>query len=209
MTTGSLHLLGATELAGLLRDREVSAREVLADHLAQIERTNPALNAIVTRDFARAETAAVRADETILRSGPIGALHGLPIAHKDLQDTAGLRTTYGSPIFADHIPTTDSLLVARTRAAGAICVGKTNTPEFGTGSHTYNSVFGVTRNPWDLSRSAGGSSGGAGAALAARMVPLADGSDMGGSLRNPASFCGVVGLRPSAGLVPSWPVRDG
>lgn len=208
MTAGSLHLLGATELAGLLRERKVSAREVLADHLAQIERTNPVVNAIVTLDTVRAEAAAARADVTILRSGPIGALHGLPIAHKDLQETAGLRTTYGSPIYADNVPTANSLLVERTRAAGAICVGKTNTPEFGTGSHTYNSVFGVTRNPWDLSRSAGGSSGGASAALAARMVPLADGSDLGGSLRNPASFCSVVGLRPSAGLVPSWPVGD-
>jgi amidase len=205
----SLPELDATELVEQLRRREVSAREVVASHLEQIERTNPRINAIVTLCPQRAMDAAAVADETMARAGPIGPLHGLPVAHKDLQDTAGIRTTYGSPIFADHIPETDSLLVERTRAAGAILVGKTNTPEFGAGSHTDNAVFGPTRNPCDPTRSAGGSSGGSAAALAARMLPLADGSDMGGSLRNPASFCNVVGLRPSAGLVPSWPSRNG
>jgi amidase len=209
VTLEALTQLDASELARLLRRREVSARDVVAAHLDQIERANPPINAIVTLCPERAMEAAAAADEVIVRSGPIGPLHGLPVAHKDLQDTAGLRTTYGSPIYADHIPETDSLLVERTRAAGAILVGKTNTPEFAAGSHTYNTVFGVTRNPFDLSRSAGGSSGGSAAALAARMVPLADGSDMGGSLRNPASFCNVVGFRPSAGLVPSWPSRNG
>jgi amidase len=209
LSDAPLHQLSATRLAHLLSRREISAREVVTDHLKQIEATNPLVNAIVTLDADRALARAAWCDDVIVKSGPVGPLHGIPIAHKDLQDTAGLRTTYGSPIYADHIPLRNSLLVERSRAAGAICVGKTNTPEFGTGSHTYNAVFGVTRNPWSTDHSAGGSSGGAAAALAARMVPLADGSDMGGSLRNPASFCNVVGLRPSAGLVPSWPVTDG
>jgi len=135
-------------------------------------------------------------------------LHGLPVAHKDLADTAGVRTTYGSRLFADNVPERDALIVSRMAAAGAISVGKTNTPEFGAGSHTVNEIFGATRNPYDTSRSAGGSSGGSAAALAARMICLADGSDLGGSLRNPASFCNVVGLRPSPGRVPSWPTAD-
>src|SRR5450432_2946476 len=142
------------------------------------------------------------------RGEPLGLLHGLPVAHKDLADTAGVRTTYGSPLFADHVPDRDALVVQRMAGAGAISLGKTNTPEFGAGSHTVNPVFGATRNPYDLGRSAGGSSGGAAAALAARMICLADGSDLGGSLRNPASFCNVVGLRPSPGRVPSWPLSD-
>ncbi|HVW48011.1 MAG TPA: amidase family protein, partial [Solirubrobacterales bacterium] len=137
------------------------------------------------------------------RGEPLGLLHGLPVAIKDLMDTAGIRTTYGSPIFADHVPDRDALIVARLRAASAVVLGKTNTPEFGAGSHTFNEVFGATRNPWDLGRSAGGSSGGAAAALAAGMVPIADGSDLGGSIRNPASFCNVAGIRPTAGRVAS------
>lgn len=209
MSNTPLHQLSATRLAQLLTSRQVSAHEVVTDHLVQIEATNPLVNAIVTLDADRALARAAWCDDVIVKSGPVGPLHGIPIAHKDLQDTAGLRTTYGSPIYEHHVPSRDSLLVQRAKAAGAICVGKTNTPEFGTGSHTYNAVFGVTRNPWSTTYSAGGSSGGAAAALAARMVPLCDGSDMGGSLRNPASFCNVVGLRPSAGLVPSWPVTDG
>ena len=139
----------------------------------------------------------------------MGPLHGLPIAHKDLQITKGIRTTFGSPIYKDFIPAEDSLLVERIRQAGAILVGKTNTPEFGAGSQTFNPVFGATRNPYDTTRTCGGSSGGGAVALACGMLPLADGSDMGGSLRNPASFCGVVGLRPSAGRVPTWPARLG
>jgi amidase len=194
--------LPATELARLLREGFVSAREVVAAHLARIERCNEAVNAVVTLTAESALAAAQAADETLLRSGPVGPLHGLPVAHKDLQDTAGVRTTYGSPIYAEHVPQASSPLVERMAAAGAISLGKTNTPEFGAGSHTYNAVFGVTRNPWDLERSAGGSSGGAAAALATGMIALADGSDMGGSLRNPASFCNVVGLRPSASLLP-------
>jgi amidase len=198
----------ATELARLLHAGELSAREVLAAHLEQIERVNPAVNAIVTLVPDRAEAAAQAADDTFARGGLVGPLHGLPIAHKDLALTAGIRTTKGSPIFADHVPDEDELFVERIRTAGAIVLGKTNTPEFGTGSHTFNPVFGLTRNPYDLRRSAGGSSGGAAAALACGLVPIADGSDLGGSLRNPASFCNVVGFRPTPGRVPSWPSDD-
>ncbi|MBB3732242.1 amidase [Nonomuraea dietziae] len=193
-----LHYLTATEMVRLLRAREISAVELMRAHLARIEQVNPAVNAIVTLVAERALEAAAAADA----SEPKGPLHGVPVAHKDLVDTAGVRTTYGSPLFADHVPESDDILVERLRNAGAIAIGKTNTPEFGTGSHTVNEVFGATRNPYDLSRSAGGSSGGAAAALATGMVPLADGSDMGGSLRNPASFCNVVGLRPTPGRVP-------
>ena len=198
----------AVELARSLRNREVSAREVLAAHLARIEETDPAINAIVTLEPERALAQARAADEALVRGEPVGPLHGLPIAHKDLADTAGVRTTYGSPIYADHVPERDEPFVVRVHEAGAIMLGKTNTPEFGAGSHTFNPVFGPTHNPYDRSKSAGGSSGGAAAALATGMVPIADGSDLGGSLRNPASFCGVVGFRPSVGLVPSWPDAD-
>jgi amidase len=175
-------------------------------HLAQIERLNPALNAIVTLDAERALDRTVAADEAHARGEVLGPLDGLPVAHKDLQPTAGMRTTWGSRIFKDFIPKEDSLLVERIRRAGAIALGKTNTPEFGAGSQTYNEVFGPTLNPWDRTKTCGGSSGGAAVALACGMVALADGSDLGGSLRNPASFCGVVGLRPSPGRVPAWPI---
>ncbi len=198
----------AVDLAGLLRSGQVSAREVLEEHLARIDEVNPTVNAIVTFAFDRAFEDAARADEAHARGESLGVLHGLPIAHKDLADTAGIRTTLGSPIFADNVPLVDELLIARLRAAGCVTLGKTNTPEFGAGSHTFNRLFGVTRNPHDPSRSAGGSSGGAAAALASGMVPIADGSDLGGSLRNPASFCGIVGLRPTPGTVPSWPASD-
>ncbi|HLI58143.1 MAG TPA: amidase [Solirubrobacteraceae bacterium] len=198
-----LHWRSARALAGAIRDRELSAREVVAAHLGRIERVNPRLNAIVTLDPERALAEADAADARQARGEPLGPLHGLPVAVKDLEDTAGMRTTYGSALFAEHVPAADGLLAARLRAAGAIVVGKTNTPEFGVGSHTFNEVFGATRNPWAPDRSAGGSSGGAGAALAAGLVPLADGSDHGGSIRNPASFNHVVGLRPTPELVPS------
>ena len=198
----------AVELAALLAAGSVSAREVLDAHLVRIEQVNPTINAVVTLSVERAVADATRADEAYAQRRHLGPLHGLPIAHKDLAMTAGIRTTLGSPIFADHVPDEDELIIARLRAAGCVTVGKTNTPEFGAGSHTFNEVFGVTRNPYDPSRSAGGSSGGAAAALAAGMVPLADGSDLGGSLRNPASFCNVVGLRPTPGTVPSWPNSD-
>lgn len=197
----------ATEMARRLRAKELSAREVMAAHLRQIERVNPKVNAIVTLVAEQALAAAGEADDRLARGEETGSLHGLPVAHKDLQDTRGIRTTYGSPIYRDHVPTTDSLLVERLRRAGAITVGKTNTPEFGAGSQTFNKVFGATLNPHDRARTCGGSSGGAAVALACGMVPLADGSDLGGSLRNPASFCNVVGLRPSPGRVPRWPAE--
>jgi amidase len=198
----------AVTLAGLIRKRELSAREVIAAHIRRIEEVDPVVNAVVTRTFDRALPRAAAADDALARGEPAGLLHGLPVAHKDLVETAGVRTTFGSQAFEWNVPDRDALIVSRMAGAGAISLGKTNTPEFGAGSHTVNRVFGATRNPYDPSRSAGGSSGGAAAALAARMIALADGSDLGGSLRNPASFCNVVGLRPSPGRVPSWPVSD-
>ena len=195
--------MSAVELAARLARKQVSAREVMTAHLAQIERVNPKVNAIVTLVAEQAMAGASRADEAIVRRDPIGVLHGLPVAHKDLVDTAGIRTTRGSPFYRDHVPTRDALIVTRIRAAGAITVGKTNTPEFGAGSQTFNTVFGATRNPYDLTKTCGGSSGGAATAVAARMLPIADGSDTGGSLRNPPAFCNVVGLRPSPGRVAS------
>jgi amidase len=195
----------ARAMAAAIRAREISARELLELHLARIAERNPGLNAIVSLDEERARAGAAAADEASARGDARGPLHGLPFAFKDTHDVAGWRTTYGSPLFADHVPDADELVVERIRGAGAVTIGKTNVPEFGAGSHTFNTVFGTTRNPVDPSRSAGGSSGGAACALRAGMVPLADGSDMGGSLRNPASFCGVVGLRPSLGRVPAWP----
>lgn len=207
-TMSDLCATDAITLAGMLRRREVSAREVIAAHIDRITTVDGTVNAIVTRCFDRALSQAAAADEALAAGQPPGLLHGLPVAHKDLVDTAGVRTTYGSPLFAEHVPERDALIVTRMSGAGAISLGKTNTPEFGAGSHTVNRVFGATRNPYNPGRSAGGSSGGAAAALAARMICLADGSDLGGSLRNPASFCNVVGLRPSAGRVPSWPGSD-
>jgi amidase len=207
MTTDSAEICHwpATEMAARLRRRELSARELMEHHLRRVDRWNPRVNAIVTLDPDRALAAADAADRALRRGEAVGPLHGLPMAHKDLQDTAGMRTTYGSPIYREYIPETDSLLVERLKRAGAIAIGKTNTPEFGAGSQTFNPVFGVTRNPYHLGKTVGGSSGGAAAALACGMIPLADGSDMGGSLRNPASFCNVVGFRPSPGRVPSGP----
>ena len=198
-----LCFLSAVELATRIRQKQVSAREVMTAHLAQIERINPKVNAIVTLVADRAMAAAARADEMTAKGGPLGVLHGLPVAHKDLVDTAGIRTTRGSRFYSDNVPTRDALIVERIHAAGALTLGKTNTPEFGAGSQTFNAVFGATRNPYDLSKTCGGSSGGAAVALACGMVPIADGSDTGGSLRNPPAFCNVVGLRPSPGRVPS------
>jgi amidase len=198
----------AREQAAAVRAKEVSARELLDLHLARIAERNPGLNAIVSLDEERARAGAASADEALATGEEVGPLHGLPFAFKDTHDVAGWRTTYGSPLFADHVPDADELLVERVRGAGVVVIGKTNVPEFAAGSHTFNRVFGTTLNPVDPTRSAGGSSGGAACALASGMVPLADGSDMGGSLRNPASFCGVVGLRPSLGRVPSWPTDN-
>ncbi len=195
--------MSAVELAARLARKQVSAREVMTAHLAQIERVNPKVNAIVTLVAEHAMAGAATADEAIMRRGAVGVLHGLPVAHKDLVDTAGIRTTFGSPFYRDNVPSRDALIVTRIRTAGAITVGKTNTPEFGAGSQTFNTVFGATRNPYDVTKTCGGSSGGAAVAVAARMLPIADGSDAGGSLRNPPAFCNVVGLRPSPGRVPS------
>lgn len=201
----ALHEQEAVELARMLRGKRVSAREVVTAHLGRIAEVNPRVNAVVTLCAERALEEAAAADERLASGAAPGPLHGLPVAVKDTHATAGVRTTLGSPVFAHHVPEADDLVVERMRAAGAIVVGKTNVPEFAAGSHTFNPVFGTTRNPYDPSRSAGGSSGGAAAALAAGMHPVADGSDMGGSLRNPASFTNVVGLRPSPGRVPAWP----
>ncbi len=205
MSTSEICYKMATELVRLIRQKEVSVREVMEAHLSQVDRINPVVNAITTYHPEQALDQATKADEIISRGEPTGPLFGLPIAHKDLFLTKGVKTTYGSPIFKDFVPDEDALIVERLKRAGAISIGKTNVPEFGAGSQTFNPVFGATLNPYDTTRTCGGSSGGAGVALACGMLPIADGSDMGGSLRNPANFCNVVGLRPSAGRVPKWP----
>ena len=204
-----LCFLPATELAQRIQRKELSAREVMAAHLAQIEKINPHVNAIVTLLPEQAMAAAAVADEVQARGEPLGVLHGLPIAHKDLHNTKGIRTTYGSPIFADFVPDFSDLIIERLQDQGGITIGKTNTPEFGAGSQTFNPVFGKTHNPYDLTKTCGGSSGGAAVALASGMIPLADGSDMGGSLRNPANYCNVVGFRVSPGRVPNYPFPVG
>lgn len=199
----------ATDMAAAIRAGRLSAREVMAAHLTQIERVNPQVNAIVTLHAEQALAAAAAADAAQAKGAPLGPLHGLPVAHKDVFVTRGMRTTYGSKVHEHFIPTKSALLVERQQAAGAISIGKTNTPEFGAGAQTFNAVFGATRNPYDLSKTCGGSSGGAAVALATGMVPLADGSDTGGSLRCPASFNNVVGLRPAVGRVPQFPALGG
>jgi amidase len=197
--------LSAIDLAQRIAAREISSVEVMTAFLDQIDAVNPSVNAIVSR----VERPALLAQAAALDAGPPrGPLHGLPFAVKDLEETAGLRSTQGSPLFRDHVPDTDSIMVSRLRAAGAIFIGKTNVPEFGFGSQTYNTVFGTTLNAYDQSRAAGGSSGGAAVALATRMVPLADGSDHGGSLRNPAAFNNVFGFRPSPQRIPEADAAD-
>lgn len=204
--TEALCYLPAHELARRIRARELSAREVMAAHLEQIARWNPKINAIVAKldDDACLKLAAA-ADERTARREPLPPLHGLPTAFKDLQPAVGFPYTRGSPIYKAAMPTSDSVFVERMRGAGVVLIGKTNVPEFGMGSHTYNRVYGTTLNPYDPTKSAGGSSGGAAAALATGMMPIADGSDLGGSLRNPGNFNNIVGFRPSVGLVPTWP----
>jgi amidase len=209
MSQSELCFLEATELARRIRTKDVSCVEVMEAHLSQIERVNPQVNAIVTLLPDRALQGARAADAALARGEPLGPLHGLPIAHKDLVPTKGIRTTYGSPIYQDHVPDEDALIVQRLKQAGAITIGKTNTPEFGAGGQTFNEVFGETLNPYDLTKTCGGSSGGAAVALACGMLPIADGSDTGGSLRLPAAFCNVVGFRPSPGRVPVWPSEIG
>ena len=187
----------------LIGTRKMSATELLESCLRRVDAVNPAVNAVVARDDAAARAAAKAADAAVMRGDMLGALHGLPLGVKDLEDVGGLRTTYGSPLFAGHVPAADQATVAGLRAAGAVILGKTNTPEWGAGANTRNAVYGATGNPFDPSLSAAGSSGGSAVALATGMVPLATGSDTGGSLRNPASFNGIVGFRPSPGLVPN------
>ena len=206
MSKSEICFMTATEMIQRIRDRELSCREVMEAHLNQIERVNPSVNAIVTRiPAAQALALADAADEALVQGEEIGPLHGLPIAHKDLVPTKDMRTTWGSPIYKDFVPDHDGLIVERLKNAGAITIGKTNTPEFGAGSQTFNQVFGETLNPYDTTKTCGGSSGGAAVALACGMLPLADGSDMGGSLRNPGNFCNIVGFRTSPGRVPIWP----
>ena len=196
----------ARALARLLRTRKVSASEVMQAFIAQIERVNPKVNAIVT--FVP-ELALKQAKALERKRAGVGPLAGLPIAYKDLVPTKGVRTTWGSLIFERHVPSEDHAIVERLSGAGAILIGKTNTPEFGAGSQTFNEVFGATKNPYDTTKTCGGSSGGAGVAVACGMLPFADGSDLAASLRNPGNYCNVVGFRPTPGRVPSWPVADG
>jgi amidase len=206
MSNSEICFMTATEMAQRIRNRELSCREVMEAHLNQIERVNSLVNAIVTRiPSAQALAMADAADNALAQGKDIGPLHGLPIAHKDLVPTKDLRTTWGSPIYKDFVPDHDGLIVERLKNAGAITIGKTNTPEFGAGSQTFNQIFGETLNPYDTTKTCGGSSGGAAVALACGMLPLADGSDMGGSLRNPGNFCNIVGFRTSPGRVPVWP----
>jgi amidase len=208
--TAEIAFAPARQLAARLAARELSAAEVMRAFLAQIERVNARVNAIVTlRPAEELLAEAAAADRKLAAGEPLGPLHGLPIAIKDLSLTRGLRTTFGSTLYRNFVPTSDELYVARLRRAGAIVIGKTNTPEFGAGSQTFNALFGATRNPYDLGKTCGGSSGGGAVALACGMVPLADGTDLGGSLRNPASFCNVVGFRPSPGRVPRLNARNG
>lgn len=199
----------ATGMAAAIRAGHLSAREAVTAHLARIESVNPKVNAIVTLHAEQALIAAKAADEAQAHGATLGPLHGLPVAHKDLLLTKGMRTTFGSKIHEHFVPTENSLIVERQQQAGAISLGKTNTPEFGAGSQTFNTVFGVTRNPYDLSKTCGGSSGGSAVALATGMVALSDGTDMFGSLRCPANYTNTVGLRPSIGRVPQIPELDG
>ena len=196
----------ACSLRDLIADGAVSPVEVLDAHLDAIARRNPALNAIVTLAEDAARASAKAAEARVIAGEPLGPLHGLPVVIKDVTPTAGIRTTYGSPVYADNVPAEDATVVTQLRAAGAIILGKSNTPEFAAGANTVNEVFGATRNPWNINLSPAGSSGGSAAAVASGMVPFAHGTDFGGSLRVPAAFCGIVGLRTTPGLVPNHPM---
>src|SRR5256886_12180730 len=197
--------MSAVEMARLIRRKKLSAREALAAHLKQIERVNATVNAIVTLVPEMAAAAAAKADEMQARGEKLGALHGLPVAHKDLFETRGIRTTFGSPLYKENIPAEDDIVVERTGRAGAIIIGKTNTPEFGAGSQTFNEVFGATRNPYDLTKTCGGSSGGAAVAVACAMVPFADGGGFAASIPHPPRLCHLAGLRPPTGRRPPYP----
>ncbi len=207
MTDAGLAKRSALELAELIKAGQVSPVEVLDSYLAAIERLNPVVNAIVTLAADAARQSAIAAEEAVSRGDELGVLHGLPVVIKDITETAGIRTTYGSPLFVDNVPAEDAEVVARLRRAGAIILGKTNTPEFATGANTVNDVFGATVNPWNTKLSASGSSGGSAVAVATGMVPVAHGTDFGCSVRMPAAFCGIVGLRTTPGLVPNAPMR--
>src|SRR6266567_7941952 len=209
-TEPEICFMSARQMAELMRKKKLSAREVMHAHLKQIQRVNPKVNAIVTlvpEEHLMAQ--ALAADEAATKGNFKGPLHGLPVGVKDLHATRGIRTTFGSLLHKDDIPNADCLVVEREKNAGAIVVGKTNVPEWGLGSQTFNPVFGATHNPYDVTKTCGGSTGGGSVALACGMVPLADGSDMGGSLRNPPNFCNVVGIRPSPGRVPNVPANLG
>jgi amidase len=208
MSTNDLSRRSASELARLIAAKQASPVEVLEAHLDTISRVNPRVNAVCTLAAEQAVATARQIEKAVVAGDPVGPLAGLPVGIKDVTPTAGIRTTYGSPLYADHVPDEDAAVVARLRQAGAVILGKTNTPEFAAGANTVNRVFGATRNPWDLERSVGGSTGGGVAALASGMIALAEGTDFGGSLRVPAAFCGMVGLRPTAGLIPSHPVPN-
>jgi amidase len=206
MADSDLPRTSARELANLIRTRTVSPVEVLDAHLAAIERINPKLNAIITLAEQQARTAAQSAEKAAMRGEAVGPLHGLPFGVKDITPTAGIRTTYGSPLFKNNVPTEDAEVVRRLKAAGAILLAKTNTPEFATGANTVNELFGATRNPWNPELSPAGSSGGSAVAVATGMLPLAQGTDFGCSIRIPAAFCGIVGIRPTPGLIPNYPM---
>jgi amidase len=206
MADESLTRKSACELAALIRSRAVSPVEVLDQHLAVIVRVNPALNAIVTLAADQARECARAAETAVMRGETVGALHGLPIGIKDIVHTAGIRTTFGSPLFLDFVPDDDAEVVARLKRAGAIVLAKTNTPEFATGANTANALFGATLNPWNPALSPAGSSGGSAVAVAAGMLPIAQGTDFGASIRVPAAFCGIVGIRPTPGLTPNHPM---
>ena len=202
----ALAAMSAVELRELIASRKLSSVELMTSCIQQIERLNPKLNAIVTLAADQAFDAARRADSALVTGNKVGPLHGLPVVIKDISETAGIRTTYASPLYRDNVPNEDCVAVSRLKKAGAIVLGKTNTPEFAAGANTVNSVFGATRNPWNTELSPAGSSGGSAVAVASGMVPLAHGTDFGCSLRMPASFCGLVGLRTTPGLVPNAPM---
>ena len=206
MANESLTQKTAGELVSLIKAREITPVEVLDAHLAVIARVNPKLNAIVTLAAEQAREAALRAGDAVMRGEATGPLHGLPIGIKDVTPTAGIRTTYGSPLYQDHVPAEDAEAVRRLKAAGAIVLAKTNTPEFAAGANTVNPVFGATRNPWNPELSPAGSSGGSAVAVATGMLAVAQGTDFGCSIRMPAAFCGIVGIRPTPGLTPNYPM---
>ena len=205
MNPFEIAFLPAVELVARIRARELSPIEAVDAVFAQYAALNPILNAVVTPAYEQARAAAREAEEAVRRGDELGPLHGVPIGLKDMTETAGLRTTYGSKLYEHNVPAADALLVTRLKQAGGIIVGKTNTPEFAAGINTRNPVFGQTLNPWNTDLNPGGSSGGSAVAVATGMCALAEGSDHGGSLRNPASYCNVVGFRVSAGRIPAYP----